>query len=224
MQSRTAALAAILLMAGLGSARADIISPSPTYPPATGVFAGLGAGCFPTAGVCAGSGNLVITSVTSDVFGPGGQDFTADVVFNAPVTTLSGHSLGTLHMTGTLAVSLAGRVGPDDIGTWSTEIDSLDLGGTLLGVPLDVGLDTSTPSGGTTSITPAGNEFRIHSFFDVFVDLSLDSSPPLTARLGPLPVSLVPVAEPATLALLGLPLFGLIALHRRRFISPPRRM
>jgi PEP-CTERM motif len=188
-------------------ARADIISPSPTFPPAGATFSGVGAGCFPLDGVCSGPGKLTITSSVS-TFSAAGQEIMADVFFSAPVTNLIGMSLGTLSATGTMDVGLSGRTGPDQTGTWPTDIASLDLTGTFDGMPLAIMLDTSESSSGTTSITPFSDsrEFRIDSFFDVFVDLQLG---PLMTERGPLPATLMPVPEPATLALLCLSLAGL---------------
>ena len=126
---------------GSGGRARGYCHPRYRFPPTTGVFVGLGAGCFSLAGICSGPGALVIQSVVSDTFSPGGQDFVADVTFNAPLTTLLGAPLGTLHTTGTLAVGLTGRTSPNDTGSWSAEIDFLDLGGTLFGAPIDIGVE-----------------------------------------------------------------------------------
>ena len=214
MWIRAALLSAMLVgCGGIGIARADIISSSPTFPPAGATFEGVGAGCFPAAGVCTGPGMLTITS-SSSTFSSAGQEIAANVTFSVPVTNLMGTPIGTFTLTGMMDLGLDGRTTPDQTGTWSTDIDSLDLTGTLDGKPAVIGLDTSNPSGGSTSILPAVQDqgFNITSFFDVFVDLQLG---PLMTERGPLPGTLVSAPEPATWALLGLPLMGLGLLRRR---------
>ena len=219
MWTRAALLSVMLVgCAGIGVAHADIISPTPTFPPAGATFSGIGAGCFPVAGVCADPGTLKITS-SSSTFSPSGQDIMADVTFSVPVTTLLGAPLGTFTLTGTMELGLDGRTAPDQTGSWPTDIDALDLSGTIGGLPATVGLNASEDSGGTTSILPAvQNEgFRISSFFDVFVDLQLG---PFTAQRGPISGTLVAVPEPASWALLCLPVVALGLLRRRPVSSP----
>jgi hypothetical protein len=84
----------------------------------------------------------------------------------------------------------------------------------LGGNKLEVVQDADNPSLGQTTIARFGSKFQITSFFDIFVDINLDSVPPLTTGRGPLHVELVPMPEPAGLALIVLPLLGLAALRR----------
>lgn len=208
--------AAALLPAAIaaGAAHASVISASPTLPPLSGAYVGANApGCFPAVGVCVGPGTLSILS-SSSTFGPSGQDINLEVRFTSALTDPTKAPLGELVLTGEADESVSGRTGPADTGSWATGLDGLDLSGTLLGNPIEVGLDPKNPTKGETSIVPVGSDFLISSFFDVFVEIRIDTPlGPLTATRGPLRVDLVP--EPGTLALLSLPLLGLVFRHRR---------
>ncbi len=214
---RPIAAALVLAVAGAGAAHASVISPSPTLPPANGVYVGATApGCFPAAGVCVGPGTLSILSVVSSTFGPSGQDLALHVGYASAITDSHGASLGELALTGEADEAVTGRLGPNDTGTWSTALSGLDLSGSLLGASIDVGLDPAHPTLGQTSIAPLGSDFLITSFFDVFVQIEIDTpSGPLLATRGPIRVDLVATPEPGTLALLTLPLLA-FALRRRR--------
>ncbi|MGH7059769.1 MAG: PEP-CTERM sorting domain-containing protein [Stellaceae bacterium] len=205
--------AAALVLAGISgvAAHAAVISPTPTLTPANGAYVGENSpGCFPTVNICVGAGTFTITSATSS-FGPSGQDIDIDGVFTAALTTNVGHlPRGTLTLSGSAEEAVAGRLGPGDIGTWAASLSALDFSGIVEGELVTVGLDPINPTTGTDSIVPAGADFLITSFFDVFAEISVG---PLTASRE-MRIDLVPVPEPATLALLGLPLA--VLLWRRR--------
>jgi hypothetical protein len=99
-----------------------------------------------------------------------------------------------------------GRLTGNATGTWTVDLTGLSLSGTAIGDSLTLSLD-STPSSGTTSIVPAGPNYLISSFFDVYVNLSVNSSSPVTGsglvtfEAVPEPMSLL-VLMPAGLALL----------------------
>ena len=128
-------------------------------------------------------------------------------------------------MTGTVDETVLDRTSNTEIGTFTTDITSLDLTGTLMlppGNPLDgatlvATLNPSELSSGMTSIAPLdqnAREFVIKSFFDIFIDLSVPSSELGKSGIGVMVVAGAP--EPATWAMMLLGFAGLgFAGYRR---------
>jgi hypothetical protein len=93
----------------------------------------------------------------------------------------------------------------------------MNLEGPVSGHTLTLGLDTSTPSTGTVSVDPVGNQFQINSFFNVFADLTLDTTTPLiTTRQAQFELAspMIAVPEPASFTLLLGSVFGLAVARR----------
>ena len=202
-----------------GVARAAIISTSPTSPPLDAPFVSAdGVGCFPAAGVCVQPGSLTLT--------PWNQRCSIPPVRASSRTLLRGH--------------------PDDAVQHADWADHFERNRRATGSGSDV-LDSNRHvehgasrnvahwSGAGQHADPCarehpfnrhglneaiadGNLFRIDSFFDIFVQLSLDSVPPLTATRGPIHAELAPagVPEPSVVTLLAAALLGLVGVRGRR--------
>jgi hypothetical protein len=214
-------IASCFSWAGNGRALAAVITSTPTLP-LLGVpySSATGVGCFPTAGFCIEAGSLTFTALSSNNFDMSGENLTMQATYTGTLTDSSDHPLGPVTLTGSVEEEVLGRTFSTETGSWNTKLLSLALSGPLQGHTLSLGLGASD-STGTDSIDPIGDgSFRIDSFFDVFVDLTLDSLPPLHATRGPvlltLPPTPTPVPAPAGLTLLAAPLLFLSWAHWRR--------
>jgi PEP-CTERM motif len=219
----TAIFTAAVLASG-AAAKASVLSPNPTLPLLGIPFMASGGGppCFPAVGVCAVPGSLTFTSVVPSPpappnFNPSGQDIIANATLTA-VLTMPGQAPQTVVLTGTVEQEVLGRTFATETGEWPVDIIGIDLSGPVLGHTLSMGLDDSKSSTGMASVERvAGSSdlFSIDSFFDVFVELSLDTPVPLhTTRSAHL--ALLAIPEPASLTLLAGATLGLAAARRRR--------
>jgi hypothetical protein len=207
------------------SACAAVISSTPMLPVIGSSYASsTGAGCFPAvppAGVCVAPGTFTLTSLISSTFDATGQDIVTNVFYAGLLTTRGNVPIGPLSLSGTMKQEVHGRTSPSELGTWATELVSLSLSGSVLGHTLTLTLDPLHSSTGITSMVALGDEgessFRIDSFFDVFVELMLDTPTPLHTTRGPIHASLVP--EPSSLALLASVLVALASRRRHKAAS-----
>jgi len=216
----------------LATAKADYISSTPSLPvlgvPYTSTT---GVGCFPAAGFCALPGTLTLNTVnpsppSSPSFNASGQDIVSNVTYVGTLTDLTNTPIGPITLTGTIEQEVLGRTFSTELGSWTTDIVNLSLQGPLMGHTLTLTLDPSQTSSGTSSITSLGDDtFLITSFFDVFVELTLDTPTPLHAVRGPLELTLSPVVavpEPSTWAmmLVGFAGVGFMAYRRKSKPAP----
>ena len=217
------AVSAVVAGALMGSAQASVIESSPSFPPIPLSFVSpTGAGCFDIAAVCVTPGTFVLTSAKSNFLLPAVQDVVADATYTGSLTPLppGTGSLGSFTLSGTVDLAVLGRTSDTETGSWTTNLTSLSLSGPLLSFgTLSATLDSSHPSTGTTTISALdqSGEFQISSFFDVFMDVTLDRSsplPPLHATVGPITVE-AGVPEPATWAMMLLGFVGLFAGYRK---------
>jgi hypothetical protein len=220
---RRTAVAAIVAAGALAFAvvqptQADVISNTATLPLLNVPYVTSSASCFPAVGVCVSDGTSILTPPSSSVFDATGQHITTGVTVSATLTDLLSVPIAPIELTGTAEQLVIGRTSPTETGSWNTELVSLSLSGSVLGFPVTVGLDPANPSVGETSITPIGpNQFRINSFFDVFVEITVDGTTPLTTTLGPIHAEAVQaVPEPSSIAAIAIALPIMLALYRRR--------
>ena len=102
-------------------------------------------------------------------------------------------------LTGPLNVTTFSNVG-QTTGTFAEEMTSMDLKGMLAGHSVEIILDPTQASTGQTTVTDIsggkGTLFDIHSFFDVFTEISIDSGP-FTPGSGPTLMTLGTIPEPS---------------------------
>jgi len=108
---------------------------------------------------------------------PGTGDETE--TFDSTVTGIfddgSGPQLVTL--TGPVEMLVKGKGGATT-GSWDTEIVSMSLSGGFGGVSIEIRESPSLPSPGETAVTDNGDgTFNVDSFFDVFIELSVNGGP-----------------------------------------------
>ena len=144
-----------------------------------------------------------------------GEDILSDAAFSGQITTLGGTLLGPINLSGTVEQEVLGRTTSTELGSWTTDLTGLALSGPALGDTLSLSLDGGATSGGTTSIVPAGDNFLINSFFDVLVDINLDSTPPLSTGRGPI-LFIAGVPEPLSLLVMTPAGLALLTARRRR--------
>jgi len=123
--------------------------------------------------------NVVHRAFTAN-YPPPGTGQTTNETFGSKVdfkySTDGGHTFQqfTGNANCTVKVTNMGASGSNQM--YQTQMLQLDLGGGTMptNMHLRISPNTNTPSMGQTVITPSGSNFMISSFFDIFVDLSLD--------------------------------------------------
>jgi hypothetical protein len=215
--SRFVSAMIVLALGGAASAQASFVTTSPDpFPVGSGYIQA--PGCVssgPLSGVCSSSVMGTILSVSSNFVGS--DEF---VVLNEVVTgqlSFGGVPIGGFSVSGPLDLRLAGRSGPNDTGTFGATVTAEDYLGSIGGTALAITLDPSLTSSAQITITPLEGEpplYRIDSFFDIFSQISIAGGAQIP--IGGFPITGVAAPEPATLAVLGLPLVALAGLRRRR--------
>jgi hypothetical protein len=201
-----AALIALLLLPGgwLTSAQAgSLIFPSPDLPPVGGKYVHLGPIVFDLPPGPVVIDHIIHCCFTDVVRVPAGPDEIE--TFNSTLfARLVTPGPADLVLTGPVQVRVQGLAAdPDGLGTFDTELLSMTLTGNSPFGPIQIRESPTMPSLGRTTIEEIGpGQFRIDSFFDVFVELELPPFPPTPQRDGPSRVTLVPA--PAALLLLAL--------------------
>jgi hypothetical protein len=201
---------------GAGAAHAAFVTASPDpFPPGSGFVQA--PGCLssgPLSGLCASNVAATILSSTSSFLG--GNQF---VVLNEAVAgdiSDGGVSIGGFSVLGTLGLTLFGRANPSQTGTFDGTVTAEDYLGTIDGVGLEITLDPTQTSTALITITQLMGDpphYLIDSSFTIFSQISIEGSPPLP--IGGFPITGVAAPEPATSALLALPLLALAVLRRR---------
>jgi hypothetical protein len=214
-QARWSIFAVGMVLAGAlpASAQVTIIRPTASLPLIGVPYESPppGAGCFDLASACVNPGAFTQTGVVSSGIVGSSQEIEAKVDYNATLTPPMGSTIiGSVALTGTVDYTVLGRSTLTEPGSFEIDVTGLSLSGALSlpgslldGKTLMVTLDGSNTSDGMTTITPDGGVFQITSFFDVFVDISLDIPTSPSTSVGPIRLDAVPEPSTWTMMLLG---------------------
>lgn len=199
------------------AALADVFAPTADVLPSDGAYT-VADTCVSV--LCIKNIQLSDFDTFSDMISGGNELTQSNVTLSAQlfqnIGGVAGPFITSLVMTGQIDITYLSKPSLDATGDFNTQITSLDLGGAFVGLTgmhtLDARLDPSNPSTGMTSvdqISSGPDVFEISSFFDVFVDLSIDGG---MFMPGPERVaSLVETPEPGYY--LPFVAFACIALH-----------
>jgi len=170
-------------------------------------------------GACLENTDTSAFSNVTDAFNGGDQHINATISVHTDVFAFDGMNVGALlgsaTLTGPVAFTVFSRTSDSELGTFSTQLDSLDLTGNAGGHSFELMLDPAQTSPGQTTIASSGGDFRVHSFFDVFVELSIDSGA-FIPDVAPRVATLESVPEPGTAGLAFLGLAGLVQIALRK--------
>jgi PEP-CTERM motif len=214
-----ATILALLAAPGVAQAGIDVASPGlPVTAPGTFYQAEGPPVCYQTSGplACLNSGSLVALPTPGLSFGGGDEMASFNAEFFGDVS-INGTPIGQATLTGTADITVLGRSSDSETGSFTVDLTSLDLTGSLDGYSLELATDPGNPSSGTTSVLSNGDgTFQINSFFDIFTELSVDGSAFATPVGGGSVLADLQIPEPASLGLLGSALVVTGVIRRRR--------
>lgn len=156
-------------------------------------------------------------------FSGGNQNETFNSQLAATVV-VGGNSFD-LQMSGPTATTIFAKAETDVTGSWDVAMSSLDLAGTipsvvpgLGGAPVKIRLDHDHATTGHTSVSSTTNgDYVVDSFFDVWIDLSIDNGNSWIAASNASHVVLstcIPEPEQWLMLMLGLPLLTFAAKRK----------
>ncbi len=221
---RACLLTASIFLSVPPALHASVLGPNSALPPVDSVFF-FSPTCIST--VClsniqlSGFRTFSTSIVSGDEVTMSYVDLTASLFQNAG--GVEGPFISPLRLTGQIDITYFAKPSRFGAGTFSSEITSLDLSGSVIGLTgphtIDAMLNPAQMSTGeitATLISTAPEEWQLSGFFNVFAELSIDSGPFVP---GPERFTGLGTPEPASYLLIGI---GLAFLVTRRIIGARR--